>query len=200
MKNYKLLTHEFFDRDTPIVAKDLLGKLLIRKIDDQILIGIINETEAYTGLDPAAHCYKNIITPRNKALFGPVGHAYVYLSYGLHYCFNIVSRKPSDYSGGVLIRSVIPIQGQEIMGKNRHMQKLSRNLTNGPGKVAQAFDISLKLYGINLLDYNSELKIAHGYKIPNNQIMETPRIGISKGKDLLWRFIIKPEFENKLTL
>lgn len=191
--NIKLLSHDFFARNTVKVAEDLIGKLLIRKTSHHTLIGIINETEAYTCEDPAAHCYNQKLTNRTRALFGPVGHAYIYLNYGLHYCLNIVAHDKNQVAGGVLIRSIVPVSGIDIMLKNRNMSELSKNLTNGPGKVGQALEITKTLYGIDLCDLKSELIVAEGQNISDNLIEITPRIGISKAQDYMWRFFVKPE-------
>ncbi len=183
-----MLNKDFFTHSTDVVAQKLLGMLLVRVINGTTLVGKIVETESYTYNDPASHCYQKQ-TERNKALFGPVGHAYIYKIYGIHYGFNVVAHSKEDVAGGVLIRAVEPIQGIEHMCM--HRGKVSQNaITNGPGKLTQALQIDLALYGHNLMQ-ESELYIIkpENYRAPKIQV--TPRIGISKAQDLKKRFIIK---------
>lgn len=189
----KVLPRSFYQRDTIEVARCLLGKKLVRVINGQFLIGIISETEAYRSDDPASHSYRGQ-TKRNTSMFGPVGHAYVYFSYGLHYCINIVAKDLGNFSaGGVLIRGVMPIEGQEIMFANRGKNIQYSHLTDGPGKVGQAFDITRDLDGIDITTKKSAIFIADGFHIEDSCIGITARIGISKAIDKLWRFIILPE-------
>ena len=123
--------------DTKQVAKDLLGKILVRKIGNKILSGVITETEAYKGKnDPASHASRKK-TERNKIMFGEVGVAYVYFTYGMHYCFNVVAKKNNDKAGAILIRAIQPQQGINHMKKNRKINNIS-NLTNGPGAEISA--------------------------------------------------------------
>ena len=113
----KILPRKFYVNDTKQVAKDLLGKELVRKVGKSVLSGIITETEAYKGKnDPASHAARKK-TERNKIMFGEVGHAYVYFTYGMHYCFNVVAKKENDESGAVLIRAIHPQQGIKQMIK-----------------------------------------------------------------------------------
>ena len=183
----KVLLRKFYMNDTKQVAKDLLGKTLIRKIGKQILSGVIIETEAYKGKnDPASHSARKK-TDRNKVMFGEVGHAYVYFTYGMHYCFNVVAKKEEDESGAVLIRAIQPQQGINYMIKNRKTDVVS-NLVNGPGKLTQAMQITLKQCNLDLTK-NSSLFIADGKK-PTNIIVK-PRIGIKIGVDKLWNFSYK---------
>jgi len=178
---------EFFERDTAQVAQDLLGMKLVHHTEYGLVSGIIVETEAYTADDEACHAYRGK-TERNKALFGPVGHAYVYKSYGLHYCFNIVARSSEQAAGGVLIRALQPVDGIEIMQQLRSVTK-KELLTSGPGNVTKAMNITMKHYGNNMLN-TSGLFIEPGIIINPATIVATPRIGISKATDKLWRFVI----------
>lgn len=183
-----ILARKFYSQDTVIVAKKLLGKKIKRKIGEQELSGIITETEAYRHNDDAAsHAFRKI-TDRNKVMFGEVGIAYVYFTYGMHYCFNIVARRQKIAAGAVLIRAIIPEKGIKTMQKNRKMQDL-KNLTNGPAKLAQALEITKKQYGEDLTN-NSTLFITEGIKNPG-KILASPRIGIKDATDKLWNFKIK---------
>lgn len=186
----KPLPRTFFSRKTDQVARELLGKYIVRKIDHRVLIGKIVETEAYTGDDPASHAFIGK-TPRTRALFETPGHAYIYFIYGNHYCLNIVAHS-KEHAGGVLIRALEPISGIEYMKKCRHVTD-ERQLTNGPGKLTQALHITKNLYG---QDMTKKEDLFVGEIIPKEKtefvsIVATPRIGISKARDILWRFIIE---------
>lgn len=183
----RILCRKFYDRDTVQVAKDLLGKTLVRKIGKQKLTGIIIETEAYKGKnDPASHASKKK-TERNKVMFGQVGWSYVYFTYGMHYCFNVVAKKDGEESGAVLIRSIQPRLGIETMIKNRKIDLIS-NLVNGPAKLTQAMQITKKQYHVDLTK-DSGLFIMDGIKPA--KILAKPRIGITLGADKLWNFSFK---------
>ena len=183
----KVLPRKFYINDTKQVAKDLLGKKLVRMIGKQMLVGTIVETEAYKGKnDPASHASRKK-TERNKIMFGEAGHAYVYFTYGMHYCFNVVAKKESDESGAVLIRAIHPQNGIKHMIKNRKTDVIS-NLTNGPGKLTQAMQITLKQYNLDLTK-NLSLFITDGKK--PTKIMAKPRIGIKEGTSKLWNFSFK---------
>lgn len=182
-----ILPRKFYSRDTVTVAKNLLGKKIIRKIGQDEISGIITETEAYRHKDdPASHAFTKI-TERNKAMFEEVGKAYVYFTYGMYFCFNVVARAPKTEAGAVLIRSISPHKGINIMQKNRKNTNL-KNLTNGPGKLAQAFGITKEDYGTDLTK-KSKLYITEG--INQNKIISSPRVGITKAVDKLWNFKIK---------
>jgi DNA-3-methyladenine glycosylase len=180
----KVLPRRFYINDTKQVARDLLGKKLVRKIGRHVLSGIIIETEAYKGKnDPASHAARKK-TERNKIMFDEAGHAYVYFTYGMHYCFNVVAKKENDESGAVLVRAIQPQQGIKQMIKNRKTDVIS-NLANGPGKLTQAMQITLKEYNLDLTK-NTSLFIVDGKK--PSKIIAKPRIGIKEGTDKLWNF------------
>ena len=183
----RILPRKFYNRNTVQVAKDLLGKTLVRKTGKQKLTGIIIETEAYKGKnDPASHASKKK-TNRNKVMFGQVGWSYVYFTYGMHYCFNVVAKNDEELSGAVLIRSIQPILGIETMVKNRKID-LVTNLANGPAKLTQALRITNKHYHVDLTK-NSDLFIMDG--INPTKILAKPRVGITVGTDKLWNFSFK---------
>lgn len=185
----RLLSKEFFNRSTVIVAQELLGKRLVREYHGKRLSGIIIETEAYQSDDPACHAYNKQCTARTKALFGPVGHSYVYFTYGNHYCLNIVSRDPHMPSGGVLIRALFPEEGIEEMKKARQKDAIHQ-LTSGPGKLTQALHITREQEHIDVTQ-RGPLYIEEGIKISPADIEATPRIGISRATEKLWRFMVK---------
>ena len=181
------LPREFYSKDTVTVAKNLLGKRIVRKIGRNEVSGIITETEAYRHKDdPASHAFRKI-TERNKAMFGDVGMAYVYFTYGMYYCFNVVARHPKIKAGAVLIRAIEPEKGVKIMQKNRKITNL-KNLTNGPAKLTQALEITKKHYGVDLTTH-SKLFITEGIK--SKKISASSRIGIREATDKLWNFKIK---------
>jgi len=186
---------DFYSRHTALVAKGLLGKKLVRLYEDgsgkpRRLSGIIYETEAYGSKnDPASHAF-NGITNRNSVMFGEVGIAYVYFIYGMHHCMNITARAPSSEAGAVLIRSLLPVEGIDIMiGYCNAKDKLT--LANGPGKLTKAMDINRSHNGINLTDPRSTLYI-EDFIIPK-KVISTPRIGISRATEKCWRYMIAKE-------
>ncbi len=183
-----ILPREFYLKNTVTVAKNLLGKKIVRKIRGQEISGIITETEAYRHKDdPASHAFGKI-TDRNKVMFGDVGMAYVYFTYGMHYCFNVVAKNSKIKAGAVLIRAIQPEKGIKIIQENRGSVNFA-NLTNGPAKLTQALEITKEHYGIDLTKH-SKLFITEGIKKPE-KISASPRIGIKEATDKLWNFKIK---------
>lgn len=187
------LKRDYFKQETVFLAKDLIGKVLVKKTKSGLIKGIISETEAYTQEDPACHTYSGIPTHRTKLMFGKPGVSYIYLIYGMYHCFNIVT-EAKGRGCAVLIRSVIPFQGQDIMITNRHFTgknlKNLKNLCNGPGKLTLAYQVDMTKNGIDLCDDKAMIYVEDSENKPHN-IIATPRIGISKGKELLWRFHLK---------
>jgi len=187
------LKRNFYTRDLLIVAKDLLGKILVKNDNDKFLSGRIVEVEAYDGLiDKAAHTYSGK-TKRNEIMFNKGGYFYVYFTYGVHFCCNIVTGK-KDHGTAVLIRAIEPVNNIDIMIKNRFGRKLLNekekfNLTSGPGKLCQAFGINKSHYGIDLT--GDKIYLINANKINEDSIVITKRIGIKKSINLPWRFYIK---------
>lgn len=169
-------------------ARHLLGAVFVRTLEDGVILKArIVETEAYHQSDPASHTYKGI-SARNAAMFGPAGHAYVYLSYGMHWCLNVTAGKEGE-GAGVLIRAVEPLQGIERMRQLRGDVTKNTFLTNGPGKLGQALAIDMSLYGHDLS--HPPLQLTKEPISAKNEIRATTRIGISKAADMLMRFYIK---------
>ena len=181
----------FYKRSTETVAKDLVGKKLVRTIrineeKQYRLAGIIVETEAYGyGDDLASHACSGP-TGRNKVMFGSVGRAYVYFTYGNHYCLNVSARRSNAEAGAVLIRGIEPIEGIELMIQFRPVDDIL-SLTSGPGKLTQALNITSLLNGTNMTKPKSEIYVESGRR--PNHIITTPRIGITKAVDKKWRFV-----------
>ena len=182
----RILPRSFYDRDTVDVARDLIGKILVRKIGQKIISGMITETEAYRYKDDAAsHSFVGM-TERNKAMFGQVGRAYIYFTYGMHYCVNVVAKNDHFKAGAVLFRALEPRDGLEFMIKQRKTRLFS-NLANGPAKLTQALQITKKQYGEDLTKLSS-LFVIEGKKIKKSKIRANSRIGIKKATDKLWNF------------
>ena len=167
-------------------AKYLLGCIIVRTLPDgKVLKSRIVETESYHQEDPASHTF-NGQSPRNRAMFGKPGYAYVYFTYGIHWCFNVTAG-PVGYGAGILIRAAEPLAGLEYMKKQRGLEDV-RQLTNGPAKLAQALGITKELYGHDLGKPPLQL---HKPDVRNFEVIETTRIGISKAVDEIARFYIK---------
>jgi DNA-3-methyladenine glycosylase len=170
------------------VAKELLGKALVRRLGDTRLEGIIVETEAYRGYDDkASHAYRGP-TRRNQVMFGEPGHAYVYFTYGMHYCLNVTT-EPAGQPGAVLIRAVQPIKGIVEMKKRRRTEHL-RDLSNGPAKLTQAFAVTKAMNGHDLTA-GKKLYITEPSDTEPVHTTVSTRIGIKAGAEKLWRFSIR---------
>ncbi|MEO8512642.1 MAG: DNA-3-methyladenine glycosylase [Ignavibacteria bacterium] len=182
---YRKLDIDFYFIPCLKAAKELIGKMLVRKKGKKIYSGIIVETEAYLGnKDSASHSF-NGLTKRNEVMFGGGGTAYVYFTYGNHHCINVVIGKPG-LAHAVLIRAVEPVEGIKNMKKNRGIDDIY-NLSNGPGKLCKAMEIDLRQNGKSLL--GDELFIAMPVEARKHKIVRTKRIGITKNADKLHRFI-----------
>ncbi len=182
MKN----SFKFLDGEAEGAAKRLLGSILERKIGKKIIKVKIVETECYNQHDEASHAFRGE-TRRNRVMFGPSGHSYVYFTYGMHHCVNIVVGK-LGFGSAVLIRAVEPLEGEKVMIQNRG-GITGKSLSNGPGKVCKALGIDLSLNGHNLA--SGDLRLHIKAPIKQSKIVQTTRIGISKNKETPWRFYIK---------
>lgn len=188
------LSCSFYQQELHDLAKALLGKVLVRRLKNgQCLSGKIVEVEAYAQeSDPAAHSFRGE-TRRNQVMFGPPGHLYVYFSYGMHYCCNVVSG-PEHQGDAILIRALEPIDGIDIMFQNRYGshiwdKKCELNVSNGPAKLCQAMLIDLEYNGIEL--WSDEIYIENAEDPKNVSIGISTRIGIRHGRELPWRYFIK---------
>lgn len=185
MSPQEVLRPAFYDRDPRQVAVDLLGCTLVHETPDGVVSGIIVETEAYRPEDPACHAYKGP-TMRNRNIFGRPGIAYVYLTYGVHKLLNAVC-EGEGVGSAVLVRALRPLEGLETM---RERRKRDINLCNGPGRLTQALNIELTLDGKELTE--PPLYIKRG-NAPEGEIIATTRIGISRGTELPWRYLVRGE-------
>lgn len=180
------LDKRFYLRDTELVAHDLIGKILVRRIGNEILSAKIVETEAYLSENDLASHSANGISKRNSAMFDEGGRLYVYLIYGIHYCINVVTEEKGRGSA-VLLRAAEPIEGIQIFRKNRSTNDIF-NLCSGPGKLAQAFGFDLSNNNMSLM--SNDLYLFSDGLSEEFKVNQSERIGIKKSKDLLLRFTL----------
>ncbi|HET7705213.1 MAG TPA: DNA-3-methyladenine glycosylase [Thermoanaerobaculia bacterium] len=187
------LSPDFYLDDTVSVARNLLGCILWRRVRRTTLAARIVETEAYLGAnDPASHARRGLRSDRNESMYLSGGHAYVYFTYGMHWCMNVVTQE-ADTAEAVLLRAVEPIKGIEVMRKNRPKAKRDFDLTNGPGKICMAMEIDRKLDG-ERLDGESLYITARDIEVSDDDIVVTPRVGIDgSGEAAAWplRFLLR---------
>jgi DNA-3-methyladenine glycosylase len=183
---YEVIARSKLPLDTVELARDLIGKVVVRVTPDGLLSGRVVETEAYPVGDAAGHAFRGE-TARNHVLFGGRGHAYVYLAYGVSYMLN-VSSEAVGVGAGVLIRALEPLEGVATMQRNRRVQNL-RDLARGPGRLAAALDIDRRLDGADLC-HVGPLWIARDSR-EHPEIGTSTRIGLSRGADRLLRFYIR---------
>jgi len=205
----RVLPLSFYSQPTIEMARALLGKLLAHETAEGCVSGYIVETEAYLQGDPASHAVLRVggrwvakMTERNRRMFGPPGHAYVYFIYGNHHCLNVVTRE-EGVAEAVLIRAVEPAQGVELMRQRRGIghpgaakelrqqivaTRADRNLTNGPGKLTEAFAIDMTHNGADLTA--GPLRIEIGRQIPASSILARSRVGIKVADQHPWRFVV----------
>jgi DNA-3-methyladenine glycosylase len=184
----RVLSRDFYDRDTETVAREMLGTILECTTDEGTASGIIVETEAYIGEDdPACHAAVGR-TRRTEPLYGRPGLSYVYFIYGVHWCFNAVTRA-EGLPSAVLVRALEPVKGIELMRERRGPKIQGVNLTNGPGKLCAALGIDGKMNGLSL--QRGPLVIREGSAVEASQIVTAKRIGITKAADWPLRFYIR---------
>lgn len=182
---WKKLPMSFFRRPTLVVARELLGRYLVRRIGREVLAGRIVEVEAYRGSDDqASHAHRGR-TARNDVMFWEGGHLYVYFTYGMHFCANIVTGRAGS-PGAVLLRAVQPLAGIGSLRRNRGGIVNDRLLTNGPAKLCEAFKISRSENGASLS--GPALMLTAGFPPPRHRRSCSSRIGIRNGRDKKWRF------------
>lgn len=181
-----LLPASFFARPAPTVARALLGMQLISTAEGVLTGGVIIETEAYLGSDdPGSHAATRGITARNRVMYGPPGHAYVYFTYGNHHMLNLVAEE-EGVAGAVLIRAIEPLWGLEAMAERRGGRS-GHELTNGPGKLAAALGIRM---AHNARPLGGEVAVREGTPVPGDRVGVSGRIGLSAGEELPLRFFL----------
>ena len=181
------MQESFYARHTVSVAKDLLGKILVHESAEGTTAGLIVETEAYMQDDPACHAYRGK-TLRNATMFGPPGRAYVYLIYGIHHCFNAVTRE-EGVGEAVLVRSLAPLHGEDLMRQRRTTNCQFHRLASGPGNLCRVMGINREQDGESLQE--SPLYVVYDERafIPEQaDIKESKRVGLSVAEDKLLRF------------
>ena len=184
------LPRDFFARDTVLVARELLGKNLVRLQNGQRLGGAILETEAYNGeVDLGCHARAGR-TPRTQVMYGPPGHAYVYFTYGMHWMLNFVTQE-EGFPAAVLIRAILPLEGREVIAARRSPQP-SPFWTDGPAKLCKALGIDGNQHGIDLCSDEAEIFVEQGISIAEAQIEATARVGLENvpepWRSIPWRF------------
>jgi DNA-3-methyladenine glycosylase len=184
------LPRSFYLQPTQVVARDLLGCLLVTRHEGRRSAGVIVETEAYLGsIDPASHAYRGP-TARNRAMFLEGGHIYVYFIYGMHHCCNVVTG-PAGLGEAVLIRGIAPTEGIDLMRQRRGtVPRREADLSNGPAKLTVALGIGPELNGVDLMT-DPRIWIEAGTPFADEEVETTPRIGITKAADLPLRWIVR---------
>lgn len=189
---FQPLPRKFYEPSAEVVAPALLGHLLLRNTPEGLCGGVIVETEAYLTNDPACHAYVRE-TLRNRSMWGECGHAYVYLIYGYHFCFNAVCHE-TGIAEAVLVRAIEPTIGIDILKENRVVPR-ERDLTNGPAKLCSAMEINRELDGVDICHSDSPLFIAENPKrdtllLDLAPIVQTTRIGLTKAADWPMRWYL----------
>ena len=186
MRLGRRLPRSFFARPSTVVAPELLGRVLVRTLADGTrLAGRLVEVEAYQQGDPASHSFRGRPTPRTEVMFGPPGRLYVYFTYGQHFCSNVVTG-PKGVGSAVLLRAAEPLEGLEVMAKNRGLEDV-RLLCSGPARLTQAFGIARAENGTDLLR-DPSLILLSGAMLAPEAIAVSTRVGVNVGGERPWRF------------
>ena len=189
----ELVPREFLDRPSTEVAPDLLGCVLEHESPEGIVAVRLTEVEAYAGqVDPASHAYRGR-TGRNAVMYGPPGHAYVYFTYGMHFCVNVVCL-PEGIASAVLLRAGRVVAGEGLARDRRPVDGPARDLARGPARLCQALGIDRALNGADLCDLASPLRLRKGAQPAEETLIRTgPRVGVREGADVPWRFWLDGE-------
>ncbi|MCS7182757.1 MAG: DNA-3-methyladenine glycosylase [Thermoanaerobaculum sp.] len=185
-----VLPREFYQRDTVAVARELLGKVLVRRTPEGVVALRLMEVEAYLGVDdPAAHTAGGRRTPRNEVMWGEAGHLYVYFTYGMHFCANVVTRAPGQPEA-VLLRGGVVLWGDELVQRRRR----GRGDVNGPAKLCQALALTRRENGTDLTEAGEVFLAEDGFCVPPERVLAVPRVGVEyAGAAALWplRFVVR---------
>lgn len=186
-----VLGRDFFERPVEEVAPSLLGCLFSHRTAEGEVAVRLTEVEAYAGaLDPASHAFRGR-TPRNTVMFGEPGHAYVYFTYGMHFCVNLVCG-PDDVASAVLLRAGEVMAGAELV-RARRPRSTVRDFSRGPARLCQAMGIAREQNGLDVCDPGSALRILPGEPVAARRIRTGPRVGVSSAKELPWRYWVDGE-------
>ena len=180
------LARAFFDRPADVVAPDLLGRTLVVVLPEGTVALRLTEVEAYAAADPASHSHRGP-TPRNAVMFGPPGHLYVYFTYGMHYCANLVTG-PGTAASGVLLRAGEITSGLEPARRRRSNSRRDNDLAQGPARLAVALGIDRALNGTDVCTTGSPVRVLQGTPPPPSDVSAGPRTGIAQARDTPWRF------------
>jgi DNA-3-methyladenine glycosylase len=179
----------FFARPAEAVARDLLGRTIVSTTPAGVVVVRIVEVEAYAGEDdPASHAWRGP-TPRTQVMFGPPGHAYVYFSYGMHWCLNLVCEKEGRASA-VLLRAGEILEGSALARERRGARPLGVRLASGPANLASALGVDAAANGTDLLASGAGLRVGRGRPVADQEVRCGPRVGVSRGVETPWRFHI----------
>lgn len=185
----------FYSRDVVTVARELLGMRLVRCFEGHRLVGYIIETEAYNGEEDLACHARSGLTPRTATMYGPPGRAYVYFTYGMHWCLNCVTG-PEGFPAAVLVRALFPVEGVDQIALRRSNRPRSE-WCNGPGKLTQAMAVDGRLNGADLCDPQGDLRIESGRWVPDAEVITGPRVGINRvaepWRSIPWRFLARSD-------
>ena len=190
------LSRSFFSRSTVQVARDLLGKRLVRVQDGERIGGLLIETEAYRGEEDQG-CHARVgRTPRTQVMYGPPGYAYVYFTYGMHWMLNYVTEE-EGFPAAVLLRAILPVEGLNIIASRRNSQP-RQHWTDGPAKICQALGIDGGLNGSDVCAPDASIFVETSERIPDRSVTNGPRVGLNSvpepWKSIPWRFRVKPEY------
>jgi DNA-3-methyladenine glycosylase len=189
------LPTSFYERETVVVARQLLGMRLVRRLNGVRLAGTIIETEAYHGEDDLACHARAGRTPRTAVMYGPAGRAYVYFTYGVHWCLNCVTGR-EGFPAAVLIRGLAPQEGLDLIAAHRS-HRAQCEWCSGPGKLTQALAVNGDLNGCDLTDPGGQLTIEAGPALADAQVITGPRVGINRvaepWRSIAWRFLARPD-------
>lgn len=184
------LPRSAFARPATVVASELLGVLLVRDEGAEQTVVRLVETEAYREDDPASHAFGGP-TPSRAAMFGPVGHAYVYFTYGMHWCLN-VSCEADGVGAAVLLRAAVPISGRDRIRQRRGDRHAERDLLRGPARLTQGLAVDAELDGVDLLAVDAPLRLARdGWRTDASAVRRGPRVGVRRAADRPWRFSLR---------
>jgi len=188
----RVLPRAFYARPVDVVAPELLGCTVTSRTPEGDVVLRLVEVEAYAGQDdPASHAWRGP-TPRNRTMFGPPGHAYVYFTYGMHWCLNVVCGPPGVASG-ILLRAAAVISGEPLARERRGAAVPSARLASGPANLARSLGLDGTWDGLDVSRAAGPLLLRSGHPVPEDAVVAGPRVGISRATDVPWRFALRED-------